>query len=60
MLNYVIIFFVLAVLSAFMGFGGLAADFAGIGQLLALVFVVLFVASLIYNILTGRRERPLL
>ncbi|MDO9460029.1 MAG: DUF1328 domain-containing protein [Alphaproteobacteria bacterium] len=60
MLNYVIIFFVLAVLSAFMGFGGLAADFAGIAQFLALVFIVLFVATLIYNILTGRRERPLL
>ncbi len=60
MLNYVIIFFVLAVVSAFMGFGGLAADFAGIAQFLALVFVVLFVASLIYNILTGRRESPLL
>lgn len=60
MLNYVIIFFVLAVLSALMGFGGLAADFAGIAQFLALVFVVLFVASLIYNILTGRRESPLL
>ncbi|MFZ5835926.1 MAG: DUF1328 domain-containing protein [Pseudomonadota bacterium] len=55
MLNYVILFFVLAVISAFMGFGGLAADFAGIAQFLALVFVVLFVASLVYSTITGRR-----
>ncbi len=58
MLNYVILFFVLAVLAAFLGFGGLAADFAGIAQFLALVFVVLFVASLLYNIVTGRRSNP--
>ncbi len=42
MLNYVITFFVLAVLAAFLGFGGLAADFAGIAKFLALIFVVLF------------------
>ena len=29
MLNYVVTFFVLAVLAAIFGFGGLAADFAG-------------------------------
>ncbi len=58
MLNYVILFFVLAVVAAFLGFGGLAADFAGIAQFLALVFVVLFVASLLYNIVTGRRSNP--
>lgn len=60
MLGYVITFFILAVVAGLLGFGGLAADFAGIAQFLALVFVVLFVASLIYNIVTGRRESPLL
>ncbi|MEQ1888481.1 MAG: DUF1328 domain-containing protein [Alphaproteobacteria bacterium] len=58
MLGYVIIFFVLAVLSAFLGFGGLAADFAGIAQFLAFIFVVLFIASLLFNIVTGRRISP--
>jgi len=58
MLSYVILFFVLAVVAAFLGFGGLAADFAGIAQFLALIFVVLFVASLLYNIVTGRRSNP--
>lgn len=58
MLSYVILFFVLAVVAAFLGFGGLAADFAGIAQFLALIFVVLFVASLLYNIVTGRGSNP--
>jgi uncharacterized membrane protein YtjA (UPF0391 family) len=55
MLNYIITFFILAVLATIFGFGGLAADFAGIAKFLAAIFVVLFVASLIYSIVTGRR-----
>lgn len=58
MLNYIITFFILAVLAAFMGFGGLAADFAGIARFLAGIFVILFVASLIYSLVTGRRANP--
>ena len=59
MLNWVITFFIMAVIAAFLGFGGLAADFAGIAKFLALIFVVLFVASLLYSMLTGRRTTPL-
>jgi len=55
MLNYIITFFVLAVLAAFLGFGGLATSFAEIAKFLALVFVVLFVASLVYSVITGRK-----
>ena len=58
MLNYVITFFILAVVAAFFGFGGLAADFSSIAQFLAVLFVVLFVASLVYSLLTGRRANP--
>jgi uncharacterized membrane protein YtjA (UPF0391 family) len=58
MLRYVVIFFLLAVLSAFLGFGGLAANFAGIAKFLALVFVVLFVAGLVYSAVTGRKANP--
>ena len=58
MLNYIITFFILAVLAGFLGFGGLAADFAGIAKFLALIFVVLFVASLLYSFLTGRKATP--
>ena len=55
MLNYIITFFVLAVLAAFLGFGGLATSFAEIAKFLDLVFVMLFVASLLYSIITGRK-----
>jgi len=58
MLNYVITFFVLAVIAAIFGFGGLAGEFAAIAKFLAMLFVVLFVATLIYNVLTGRRIPP--
>ena len=54
MLNYIVTFFILAVLAAFFGFGGLASSFAEIAKFLALVFVVLFIASLVYSVITGR------
>jgi uncharacterized membrane protein YtjA (UPF0391 family) len=58
MLNYVITFFILAVIAAVLGFGGLAADFADIARFLAVLFVVLFVVSLLYSIITGRKINP--
>ena len=60
MLNYVITFFLLAVLAGFLGFGGLAADFAGIARFMALVFVVLFVFSLVRQVSSGRNDKSLL
>jgi uncharacterized membrane protein YtjA (UPF0391 family) len=54
MLKSVIAFFILAAFAAFLGFSGLAADFAGIAKLLTFLFIVLFVASLFYSMLTGR------
>jgi hypothetical protein len=60
MLNYMILFFVLAIISAVFGFTGLAAGFAEIARLLAGLFIVLFAASLIYSFITGRGvNRPL-
>ncbi|MDR3449552.1 MAG: DUF1328 domain-containing protein [Alphaproteobacteria bacterium] len=55
MLHYIIVFFVLAVIAAFLGFGGMASSFAGIAQLLTAVFVILFLASLVYSLISGRR-----
>jgi len=54
MLRYMVIFFLLAIVAAFFGFGGLAADFAGIARILAGVFIILFLATLVYQIVTGR------
>lgn len=55
MLNWVITFFLLAVVAAIFGFGGLAGTFAEIAKFLAVVFVVLFVAGFNYSLLSGRR-----
>jgi uncharacterized membrane protein YtjA (UPF0391 family) len=51
MVRWAIAFFVLALLAAFLGFGGMAGDLAWIGKLFLVVFAVLFVLALV----TGRR-----
>jgi uncharacterized membrane protein YtjA (UPF0391 family) len=58
MLSWMITFFILAVIAAFLGFGGLAGTFVGIAKFLALLFVLLFVISLIYSLLSGRSANP--
>ncbi len=58
MLTWVITFFLLAVVAAILGFGGLAGTFGSIAQFLAVLFVILFVASLVYSMVTGRRANP--
>jgi len=55
MLHWVIVFFLLAVAAAVFGFSGLAGSFAQVAQFLAILFVILFVASLLYSMVTGRR-----
>jgi uncharacterized membrane protein YtjA (UPF0391 family) len=55
MLNWIITFFLLAILAAVLGFGGLAGTFAEIAKFLAVIFVILFVASLVYSMITGRK-----
>ncbi len=55
MLNWVVTFLLLAIVAAVFGFGGLAGTFANIAQFLAVIFLMLFVASLIYGMVTGRR-----
>ena len=58
MLNWIITFVLLAVIAAVFGFGGLAGTFASIAQFLAGLFVILFIASLIYSLISGRRAHP--
>ncbi|MBM3618966.1 MAG: DUF1328 domain-containing protein, partial [Alphaproteobacteria bacterium] len=52
MLSYAITFFVLAVVAAILGFGGLAGTFVSIAKFLAVLFVVLFVVSVIANMVS--------
>lgn len=51
MLSAALAFFIIAVIAAVFGFGGIAGAATGIAQLLFFVFLILFVASLIF----GRR-----
>jgi uncharacterized membrane protein YtjA (UPF0391 family) len=58
MLGWIITFFILAVIAAFLGFGGMAATFAGVAKFLTALFLILFVISVVYSIVTGRRPSP--
>jgi uncharacterized membrane protein YtjA (UPF0391 family) len=58
MLNWIITFFLLAVIAAVFGFGGLAGTFASIAQFLAGLFVILFIITLLYSLVSGRRTSP--
>ena len=46
MLNYAVIFFLVAILAGVLGFGVIAGTAASIAQVLFVIFLVLFIASL--------------
>ncbi len=51
MLYYAALFFVIAVVAAVFGFGGIAAGAIEIARILFFVFLVLFVASLVWGLM---------
>ncbi len=51
MLHWALVFFVVAVIAAIFGFGGIASASAGIAQVLFFVFVALFVIALLMRVL---------
>src|SRR5579864_8850153 len=53
MLYYALLFLIIAIVAAILGFGGLADTSAAIAKMLFLVFIVVFVLSLVLHI--GRR-----
>ena len=55
MLRWALIFFIIALIAALFGFGGIASGAAAIAEILFWVFVVLFVISLLVGIV--RRPR---
>ncbi len=50
MLNYALVFLVVALIAAVFGFGGVAIAAAGIAKLLFFLFVVLFLVSLVMGL----------
>ncbi len=55
MLRWALAFFVLALVAALFGFGGLAATSAGIAKTLFYVFLVVFLVSLVFGLTASRR-----
>jgi uncharacterized membrane protein YtjA (UPF0391 family) len=54
MLGWAITFLVVALIAAVFGFSGIAAASAGVAQILFWVLVALFLASLVFGLLSGR------
>ena len=57
MLGWALVFFIVAVIAAVFGFGGIATASAGIAQILFFIFLVIFVVSLIMYFVRGRRPK---
>ena len=55
MLRWALAFFVLALIAALFGFGGLASTAAGIAKTLFYVFLVVFLVSLVFGLTASRR-----
>lgn len=55
MLYWAAVFFVIALIAAMFGFGGIASTAGGIAKILFYIFVIMFVVSLILGL--GRRGR---
>jgi uncharacterized membrane protein YtjA (UPF0391 family) len=55
MLHYAVVFFVVALIAALFGFTSLAGAAAGIAKILFFVFLILFLASLVFG---GLRRAP--
>ena len=51
MLHYAVVFFIIALIAAFFGFGGIAASAVGIATILFYVFLGLAVVTLISGLL---------
>lgn len=57
MLRWAIIFFVVALVAAVLGFGGIAGMSMEIAKFVAIIAVVLFLASLVMGAMRGRGTR---
>jgi uncharacterized membrane protein YtjA (UPF0391 family) len=54
LLAWALVFFLLAVVSFILGFGGVATAFAGVAKLLFLLFIILFVVSGLSGVIKNR------
>lgn len=55
MLRWALSFLLLAVIAAFLGFGGLADTSAGIAKVLFYLFFVVFLLTFVFGLVSGKR-----
>ena len=55
MLRWALTFFIIAIIAALFGFGGIAATASGIAQILFYIFLVLFIIALIFGLGAGNK-----
>ncbi len=58
MLGWALTFFIIAIIAAVFGFGGIAASAVGIAKIIFFIAIVLLLLSLIANAVRGRGPRP--
>lgn len=57
MLRWALIFFVVAIVAAIFGFGNIAQGATGIAKILFVLFLILFVVSLLFGLVRGRSPK---
>ena len=56
MLKWSVIFFIVAIIAAVFGFGGLSQDLAGIAKILFFIFLIVFVVTGLMHLMGPRRR----
>ena len=59
MLRWALAFFIVAIVAALFGFGGIAVASAGIAKILFLIFLIGFLVTLVLGLAAGRRVPPI-
>lgn len=57
MLNWSVSFLIIAIVAAILGFGGIAATAVEMARILFVVFLVLFLVSLLVGVIRGKDVR---
>lgn len=55
MLKWSLVFFVISIIAAFFGFGGIAETTSGIAQVLFFLFLAAFVVTLVMGLWVGKK-----
>ena len=58
MLRWALEFFIGAIIAGVFGFGGIASGAVDIARICFFFFIVIFLVSLVWGLLTGRRTLP--